>query len=265
MIPRRLARALRQRLALRARLASLELRLLRAGVTEPLPLRHWQRRERLLSLLSTAPNPGSPRSSTARTALARAPELQRLLVDQPVGAWALEADTIVWLWDRLLRDRPLRLLELGAGTSTLVLAAYAAGHSPGGSARVLSIEQDAQVRNAVLEKVARAGLARQVHIEHVPVTPDGAYDPRALAGAAAAFGPVDAILVDGPAGPSGCRAGVLPTVLPAASPAARWYLDDALRSSELALLGRWAETPRVVVEGILPLGQGLAIGFVQGD
>jgi len=97
-----------------------------------------------------------------------------------------------------------------------------------------------------------------VTVVHVPLR-EGPYDVGKL-GVVPPGGHVDWILIDGPSGPPGCRYWTLPALRGHCGPGARWFLDDAFRDGELAILRKWRNVSGIVVEGIYPIGKGLATG-----
>jgi len=46
---------------------------------------------------------------------------------------------------------------------------------------------------------------------------------------------------------------------------ARWFLDDAFRDGELGILRKWQRLPGIEVNGIYPIGKGLATGYFVGS
>ena len=77
----------------------------------------------------------------------------------------------------------------------------------------------------------------------------------------------DLVFVDGPANWLGkrgdCRFGTLPAARAWSNDGAVFAADDALRPRDLAIVRRWANLPFVDIEGIVPLGRGLAVGHVR--
>jgi hypothetical protein len=200
--------------------------------------------------------------TTSPGRLLRDARLRTLLRDETLGGFAMPADTIEFLWRALGRDRPATVLECGAGVSTLVLAAYALGQSP--PAMVVSIEQDPGIAAAVEGKLAALGVREPARLVRTPVDGGGRYrvDVAALRGLLGARR-VDWLVIDGPAGPPGCRANTLPELLTLCRPGAHWFLDDALREGELGILAAWRRDARVRIDGIRALGYGLASGVVR--
>jgi hypothetical protein len=191
------------------------------------------------------------------------PQLAKLLERDELGTWALDVASIEALWEQLQADRPAAVLEFGAGVSTVMLARYAQWREADGAERpiIISIEQDAGVREKVEQRLASLRLSEGVHLLHAPLSQTSRYRidleqlERRLNGR-----PVEWVLIDGPAGPEGCRDSTLPDVSSLCRDGARWFLDDALRDGELGILRQWSRLRGVEVEGIYPIGKGLATG-----
>ena len=163
------------------------------------------------------------------------------------------------------------LLELGSGTSTVVLARLLrqlGGH-------LTSVEHD----ELWLERVRRwldiEGLADQVTLVHAPLVPSSQalatsswYDEVVLKDAALPHAPFDLVLVDGP--PAGeerdgtARFPALPFLLPHLAAGALVVLDDAHRPGETEVLRRWRELAPDLV--LTPRAGGdIALGVVGAD
>jgi predicted O-methyltransferase YrrM len=191
------------------------------------------------------------------------PELARILEKDELGTWALDVASIEVLWEKLQSDRPAAVLEFGAGVSTIMLARHAQWRATSGAERpiIISLEQDAGVREKVEQRLASLELHEGIHVLHAPLSETSRYRidldqvKQRLNGRA-----VEWVLIDGPAGPQGCRDTTLPDVMPLCRDGARWFLDDALRDGELAILRQWSRLRGVEVEGIYPIGKGLATG-----
>jgi len=249
---------------IRGVLATLHLRAVqRCVATRPVPLAYWSGVHALASAAWQTPDPLLPpmHALASTGASLRVPSLRELLRDDQVGTWALDTGSIEFLWHRLLADRPRTIIECGAGASTLVLARYAA--QAGTDVAVTSFEQDEQVKRRTEARLAALGVSA-CQVMHAPVSADGEYlfD---LAATAMRLGArrADWLLIDGPAGPDGCRRSTLPQLAPLCRPGARWFLDDAFRAGELGILREWQSIPGIRVDGIHPIGKGLATGTVR--
>lgn len=197
--------------------------------------------------------------------------LSLLLQDTSLGGWALTADVINHIEQKLSERRPEAILEFGCGTSTVCLAHFMKEiHGATGPPRVFSIEQDSSQAEATRSRLARFGLAGLVGILNAPVglqRIDGedtvCYQLThvVLASWLGEARP-DFVLVDGPAGDEDCRYGTLLMALPFLKPGAEFVLDDALRPGELRVAQRWSTNPAIHVRGVLWIGRGLLVGSV---
>lgn len=235
---------------------------------KPIRLRDWLGMRRFMRRACDGPDALVPPMETFKGAGSSLsdPELARLLANDELGTWALDAATIEVLWEKLQAERPDVVLEFGAGVSTVVLARYAQWRLAQGFKQpmILSLEQDAAVREKVERRLASLGLSEDIHVLHAPLSEASRYRidldalKRQLGGST-----IDWILIDGPAGPDGCRVSTLPDIMPLCADGARWFLDDALRDGEIRILREWSRLRNVTVEGIYPIGKGLATGTLR--
>jgi SAM-dependent methyltransferase/predicted O-methyltransferase YrrM len=202
----------------------------------------------------------------------RHPELERLMASETLGGWALCAETVEYLIEKIEEDRPSAILEFGSGTSSLALAWIMTRlHGDSSMPRVYSIDQSAdhiEQTRAVLERHHLVGTVRFHHAELVLQT-IGSRVARCynLTGEVLEqfFGGVrpDLILIDGPAGESGIRFGTVPLVSEFVDPNAVVIVDDGLRDSELDTADQWNRLGYVRWEGIRWEGKGLLSGRVR--
>jgi len=162
----------------------------------------------------------------------------------PWSAGAMRPGGLVDVCNEIVLGARRRVLELGAGASTVLLARLLA--QEGG--RLAAVEHDAAWAAWVSARLAREGLedtARVVHAELVPY--GGALPWYAAAGVAAALdaagGAPDLLIVDGPPadgpGQGAARAPALPALQEDLAPGATVILDDAVRPGESEVLERW--------------------------
>ena len=232
----------------------------------PVPLSYWLRCRSILKRFCRSPDPFFSARIETQTNGASLPveHLAEILRDDPLGGWALDGETITFLWDLLQQDQPKVIIECGAGVSTLVFAKSLDAYSLDSSGSLLSVEQNLWVKEAVETRLQGCGLEQRVSVMHSPVSRGGEYqiDPNELRrhlGSAK----VDWIVIDGPAGPDGCRASTLPSLAQYCRPGARWFLDDAYRDGELEVLNKWTGLTGIIVDGIYPIGKGLGVGIVS--
>jgi glycosyltransferase involved in cell wall biosynthesis len=168
---------------------------------------------RLAPLLAAAAPPSRTlqpgRAAAAIGPRAGRPALDpRALVDRRElawGGWAIHRSTAVELVARLDVRRPRRILEVGSGTSTVVLAAWAASHG----AELVTLEHDPTCHAATAARLQRLGLADRVDLRLAPLRPSPCPDGADHAWYSTDLqGTFDFVFIDGPPRSSG-RAGVL--------------------------------------------------------
>lgn len=253
---------------LRVAIIMVHLNLLRyASWKSPVPQGYWVAYRAVLGAVFRRANPLFPPLKSFRSTgkTIEIPELRDLLANDILGEWALDAGSIMVIWPLLWRDNPQLILELGAGISTLVLATYAAAASSrGNSCRVVTLEQDQEAKAEVEERLKAVRLDSFVKVFHAPLNDQALYDLNELNTLlSSSCQRIDWVLIDGPSGPPGCWFGTLPNLVKFCRCGARWFLDDAFRDGELKILKRWRCLPNINVEGIFPIGKGLATGRVS--
>jgi predicted O-methyltransferase YrrM len=188
----------------------------------------------------------------------------------PWSSGAMRASGLVTVCNEIVLGGRRRVVELGAGASTLLFARLLRQEAAGGT--LVAVEHDARWATWVTARLEREGLSDVAQVVLAPLGPhalgvDGlpwyASEPleAALQGA-----PVDLLLVDGPPAFASdaalARYPALPALLPFLAPDAAVVLDDVVRAGESEVLARWeAETPfsfeRRTAEAI---GLGRAVG-----
>jgi predicted O-methyltransferase YrrM len=155
--------------------------------------------------------------------------------------WSLADDALRFLARLVATAGATRVLELGSGVSTRVLARACAGRGAG--ARVLALENDPVFADRTRRALAGDGLAdlaqvlltpvvvRRWHGHHVPVY-------HLTKATLDHFGRPDVVLVDGPPMPLGGREGALLQAVHLARPGTIVVLDDADREGERSALAR---------------------------
>jgi predicted O-methyltransferase YrrM len=164
---------------------------------------------------------------------------------RPDGLAAVCTDVIV--------NARRRIVELGSGVSTIVLARLLTRRRPQGDWRLAAVEHDAGWVQRVTDELDREGIADHVAVLHAPLVPHRLaaadllwYDEAALtAGLDAALGgdAVDLLVVDGPPayapGHGLARYPALPVLRPRLAPGATIVLDDVGRPGEQEIVRRW--------------------------
>lgn len=199
-------------------------------------------------------------------------ELERLMDSETLGGWALCAETVEYLVERIEEYRPSAILEFGSGTSSLALAWIMTRlHGDSLTPRVFSIDQSAkhiEQTRAVLQQHHLLGMVRFLHAELALQTIGSqvvrCYDlPRKVLEQFLGGVQPDVILIDGPAGETGIRFGTVPLVSDVVNPHAVVIVDDGLRDSELDTADQWNRLGYVQWEGIRWEGKGLLSGRVR--
>ncbi|WP_212005353.1 class I SAM-dependent methyltransferase [Chitinophaga sp. HK235] len=230
---------------------------------EPYPLTFWWQKRERLKRYSGKQNILTPSYRSLKTPgeTIPVPELKGLYDGVTLGFWTLDAASMTLLWERLVKEKPRVIAECGCGVSTIMFAKYFSLHRPDGV--LLSFEQDEKEKQRLDNRLKELGLEKGVHIYYVPVSdPDKGYDFHLKGGPSALPGiePFDWLVVDGPNGSDNSRYTTVPALQELAKPGAVFFLDDSFRDGEFRILENWSKLPGVTVEGIYPIGKGLATG-----
>lgn len=172
--------------------------------------------------------------------------LQRLLEPRrplpPLRGWAISPDVACLLVELVLDTRPRRVLELGSGSSTVILA-YAL-EKAGGEGTLLSVEHDPDHANRTTSHLERHRLTERATVTTAPLVPcklAGEDWPWYDLGALVNSGPFDLVLVDGP--PSSTRPlaryPALPRLEGLLSPGAIVVADDGDFPETRKVVERW--------------------------
>jgi glycosyltransferase involved in cell wall biosynthesis/predicted O-methyltransferase YrrM len=166
--------------------------------------------------------------------------------------WTLDRTVAVELAARLAARKPGAVLEVGSGSSTLLLAAYAAASG----ARLVTLEHDARFAARTAALLDQTGLRRHVQLVTAPLKPlacaDGAthrwYETQL-------DGPFDFVLIDGPPGRFGREAAMFAV---AGRLAADWeaWLNDGHRAGERHCAELWQQHLEVRAH-LRPAGDGV--------
>ena len=157
------------------------------------------------------------------------------------GGWAASTDLLGELIRAIAARRPQRLVELGSGVSTLVIAAALRNN---GAGRLISIDAEEAFAAQTREQLQRQDLGDWVELRIAALTEmkcEGIarpwYDTRMLSD----LTDVDLLLIDGP--PTALRADMrypsLPFFWSRLAPGAIVLLDDAARPAERAMAAAW--------------------------
>jgi predicted O-methyltransferase YrrM len=146
-----------------------------------------------------------------------------------------------------------RVVELGSGTSTVLIARLLQQQWPDGGHQHVAVEHDAAWLQWVVEQLAREGLSEGTTVVHAPLVrhdlaADGLlwYDSAVLeSGLDACLGEeqIDLLVVDGPPADTSdkvlARYPALPALVTRLAAGATVVLDDVERPGEQEVLRRW--------------------------
>lgn len=170
----------------------------------------------------------------------------------PWSSGAMRASGLVTICNEIVLGGRRRIVELGAGTSTVLLARLLREQGRGGT--LDAVEHDEGWATWVNGLLAAEGLSSTAHVTLAPLAPHalGAgdlpwYEAAALAPVLEGA-PIDVLIVDGPpafeSDAALARYPALPAALASLAPDAIVVLDDIVRAGEAEILERWeAETP----------------------
>ncbi len=171
----------------------------------------------------------------------------------PWGAGTLRVAGLVAVCNDVVLSGRRRVVELGSGTSTVLLARLLRQRWPAGGYRHVAVEHDAAWAGWVADQLDREGLADGTSVLHAEL---GAH-PKAAAGlrwyddaalrsgldAGLAGDPVDLLVVDGPPADTAdtvlARWPALPVLADRLAAGATVVLDDVERPGEQEVLRRW--------------------------
>jgi len=193
--------------------------------------------------------------------------LQRLLGGEslpPMRNWAVSPDAAELLVLALLERKPRCVVDLGSGTSTIVMALAARRHAI--DSVIVSIDHLAEYAAGTAKVARERGLDELIRLRLAPlgqVAVNGEqrqwYEPTFLG----ELPTVDLVFVDGPPGVVGVetRYPALPLLRDHLGSYAIVVIDDAARTSERTTISKWrAEFPDFVFEWV-PAEKGCCIGY----
>lgn len=191
----------------------------------------------------------------------------------PWGAGTLRVAGLVGVCNDVVLSSRRRIVELGSGTSTVLIARLLRQRWPDGDYRHVAVEHDAAWAGWVDEQLTREGLQGATTVLHAPLAqhPHALqglrwYDPEVLRrglDTALAGDRVDLLVVDGPPADTAdkvlARYPALPALADRLAPGATVVLDDVERPGEQEVLRRWEAEHGVRLELWGPTA-GVALG-----
>lgn len=162
----------------------------------------------------------------------------------PPGGWALGANALTWLLLHVDRDRDCSIVELGPGTSSVVLSRCLPRASMWG------VEHDERFVPMV-ERALEVHGANRYRLLHAPLRPTGTgrlwYDPAVIESLPDT---IDILIVDGPPnlGGDGARELAMPELGGRLRKGALVLVDDTHRTDERRMVTEWlAHNPSLQV------------------
>jgi predicted O-methyltransferase YrrM len=192
------------------------------------------------------------------------------------GAGAMRPEGLVEICNDVMVNDRRRVVELGSGMSTVLLARLLTQRRPRGGWRLASVEHDASWAQRVTDQLDRENISRHVSVIHAPLAPHDVaaahllwYDDVAVAAGLDAMlrgDLVDLLVVDGPpahaAGHGLARYPALPVLQHRLAPGATVVLDDIDRRGEQEVVRRWERKFGLSFER-LPEPAGVAIATIS--
>ena len=158
--------------------------------------------------------------------------------------WAATPEFALTLYELVRDRRPDRIVELGSGASSIVMAAALREN---GNGHLICVDQDPDYTERTRRELARQGLGAAVEVIHAPIVRtsiDGKsrlwYDREAIP----SDGEIDLLVIDGPHRElqREARYPALPVFFARLADDAVIVLDDAHRRDEKASVNKWMET-----------------------
>ena len=183
----------------------------------------------------------------------------------PPLAWspaAMHPAGIIAIGREIIAHGRRRIVELGSGISTVLLARLLHGTRPDGDWRLAAVEHDAVWVGRVTEELEHERIGNRITVVHAPLVPhplalddllwyEGAEVIAGLDGALDGE-PIDLLVVDGPPayapGSGLARYPALPVLRTRMAPDGTVVLDDVDRPGEQDVLRRWERETGVAFE-----------------
>lgn len=178
------------------------------------------------------------------------------------GRWSIDGVTAKCILDTIVEKKPRVVVELGGGTSTVLIAAALQAVELS-ETRHIAVDHMQEFLDATQRNVALQRFSRDVEYWCCPLLPDDdEVAPQWYGGLPERLGStkIDLLIVDGPPGSlhNQARRPALKMLAPNLAPGAIIILDDALRDDELKIVERWCDDiPGVTVE-LTSFGKGCA-------
>lgn len=185
------------------------------------------------------------------------------------SGWALPIETINFLQREIERQKPDIIIEFGSGFSSVCFSQFMCDlYGKQDRIYVCSIEQSTEYAEKTRGLARAVGMETHIAVIHAPLSTQRIEGIEAETYTIPKEGLRDIVIgrekalivVDGPFGNGLARFATLPMLHRSFPGKHVFYLDDALRSKELAVLSHWSRLDYVHVRGVYLLGRGLAVG-----
>ena len=179
-------------------------------------------------------------------------KVEGVLPPFPHRGFEITGEEAAFLFQLIRRHRPKLVMELGSGSSTILLAAALRAN---GSGRLISVEHDDKHARATAQLLEQAGLSGWVQPVKAPLADcsvgDRTFSWYALEPLLSTLSEkIDFLFVDGPPGKiqSLSRYPALPILAPHLSPRSLVFVDDGGRDDEMEMIERWRALDDVTFE-----------------
>ena len=179
-----------------------------------------------------------------------------------LGGWSIDTFLGRFLIQHLLEHRPKCIVELGSGSSTIIIARTLQILEEKDTSHI-AVDHEAKYLGLTRDTAQLNGVAEGVEFLHCPLVQYESLDKLWYGGLTEKLADrkIDLLIIDGPPGPLQpmSRYPALPLLLPHMSEHCTVILDDAARDEEQEIARRWvAENPEFNLT-FAPEGHGLAI------
>jgi predicted O-methyltransferase YrrM len=178
-----------------------------------------------------------------------------------LGDWAIDGVLARELMRTIEIGKPKTIVELGSGSSTVIVAATLRRLGLTGTRHIV-VDHLSEFLGQTRELMARQGFTQGVEYWHCPLE-SGPHSVPWYGGLLEKLTglELDLVLVDGPPGTEheGARKPALSALTPLLSAAGILLFDDAARPDERSMLRRWAKTAGGFSVDYVPRGKGIGI------